>query len=108
MYEVIKAFHDLQDRVEVKGGIIFHEYRVGDEFPRKGRSVSQDRLDELASDENAQGTPLIREVYNGKAIDLTKASKGELLDFAAENGIEVDKKATKQEILDTIMTSPAE
>lgn len=108
MYEVIKGFHDLQDRIEVKGGFVFHEYRVGDEFPRKGRSVSKDRIEELASDENAQGIPLIKEVYNGSATDLTKARKDELIKFAAENGIEINQKDKKQEILETIMTASAE
>lgn len=54
MYKVIKLFADLQD-----GN---HVYNVGDEFPRKGVSVTDARIAELAGSNNKQGTPLIAEV----------------------------------------------
>ena len=59
MYKVIKKFHDLQDGKKTKGGVVYHEYRVGDAFPRKGMNVSDDRIKELAGKDNKQGTPLI-------------------------------------------------
>lgn len=62
MYKVIKHFHDLQDATKTKGGEIYHEYNVGDEYPRKGFKVSEERLKELAGKDNKQGTPLIAEV----------------------------------------------
>nr|WP_296267639.1 hypothetical protein [uncultured Merdimonas sp.] len=62
MYKVIKHFHDLQDATKTKSGEIYHEYNVGDEYPRKGFKVSEDRLKELAGKDNKQGTPLIAEV----------------------------------------------
>lgn len=62
MYKVIKHFHDLQDVMKTKNGEIYHEYNVGDEFPRKGLKVSDERLKELAGKDNKQGTPLIVEV----------------------------------------------
>lgn len=62
MYKVIKGFHDLQDSVSTKSGTIYHEYKVGDEYPRKGLKVSENRLKELAGKDNKQGTPLIEEV----------------------------------------------
>ena len=37
-------------------------YNEGDEYPRKGMSVLQSRLNELASDKNRRGEPLIVEV----------------------------------------------
>lgn len=52
MYRVIKSFTDLHDDDYL--------YQVGDEFPRPGIRVLQKRLDELASDQNRQGTPLIQ------------------------------------------------
>ena len=107
MYKVIREFHDLQDCVSTKGGRIFHKYNVGDEYPRKGKTASSDRIEELASDENAQQTPLIKEVYNGSAVDLTKMTKDELIQFAEENGIKVDKRAKVGTILDTIMLAPS-
>lgn len=62
MYKVIKRFHDLQDATKTKGGTIYHKYNEGDEFPRKGFKVSEERLKELAGKDNKQGTPLIAEV----------------------------------------------
>lgn len=62
MYRVIKHFHDLQDATKTKSGEIYHEYNVGDEYPRKGFKVSEERLKELAGKDNKQGTPLIAEV----------------------------------------------
>lgn len=62
MYKVIKHFHDLQDATKTKNGEIYHEYNVGDEYPRKGFKVSEERLKELAGKDNKQGTPLIAEV----------------------------------------------
>lgn len=52
-YKVIKPFTDLKD-----GN---HVYRTGDDYPHKGRLVKK-RAEELASDENKRGEPLIEEV----------------------------------------------
>lgn len=62
MYKVIKHFHDLQDATKTKSGVVYREYNVGDEYPRKGLKVSEDRLKELAGKDNKQGMPLIVEV----------------------------------------------
>lgn len=62
MYKVIKRFHDLQDVTNTKSGKIYHEYNVGDEYPRKGFKVSDERLKELSGNDNKQGVPLIEEV----------------------------------------------
>ena len=59
MYKVIKRFHDLQDVTKTKSGDMYHEYNVGDIFPRKGKEVSEERLAELTGDGNRQGVPLI-------------------------------------------------
>ena len=59
MYKVIKRFHDLQDSRKTKTGVIYHEYNVGDVFPRKGMNASDDRIQELAGKDNKQGVPLI-------------------------------------------------
>lgn len=59
MYKVIKRFHDLQDAKKTKNGKIYHEYNIGDIFPRNGMEVSEDRLKELAGKDNRQGVPLI-------------------------------------------------
>lgn len=58
MYKVIKFFADLQDKN--------HAYNVGDEFPRKGKEVTAERLAELAGSNNKQGQPLIQLVEEPK------------------------------------------
>ena len=60
MYKVIKHFTDLQDNNR--------PYNVGDVFPHKDASypVSDERLAELASKSNKQGTPLIQVVKTRK------------------------------------------
>ena len=54
MYRVIKAFVDLQDNN--------YKYDINDIYPRKGLNVLQSRINELASNNNLQKTPLIEEV----------------------------------------------
>ncbi len=53
MFKVIRMFADLQD-----GN---HVYNVGDEYPRKGVKVTDERIAELAGNTNKQGAPLIKE-----------------------------------------------
>lgn len=67
MYKVIKAFADLTDTKKVKEGIIYHNYSVGDVYPRQGKKASEKRIEELLGIENAQGQPLIEEVQDGGA-----------------------------------------
>ena len=61
-YEAVKAFHDLQDYKDVKGGKVYHHYDVGDTYPRQGLTPNKTRIEELLSSGNAQGVPLIAEV----------------------------------------------
>ena len=51
MSKVIIAFADLQDDG--------HIYNVGDEYPRAGVTVSEERLEQLASNRNRRGVALI-------------------------------------------------
>lgn len=57
MYKVIVGFADLQDPYEGHEG---YPYQVGDEYPRPGMEVSDERIAELASDKNRRGVPLIK------------------------------------------------
>jgi hypothetical protein len=50
-YIVIQHFKDLQDNG--------YEYRIGKPFPRKGVTVSQERIDELSGYKNKRRRPLI-------------------------------------------------
>ncbi|MBO5384556.1 MAG: hypothetical protein J6A30_09675 [Ruminococcus sp.] len=51
MYKVIRYFTDLQDKE--------YAYQVGDTYPREGLSPTDERIAELSSSQNRQGTPLI-------------------------------------------------
>lgn len=53
-YRVISYFEDLQDGS--------HPYNVGENFPRKGVSVTADRIKELSGTQNKRGCALIEEV----------------------------------------------
>lgn len=64
MYKVISYFTDLQDSN--------HPYKVGDEFPRLGLKVSDKRLEELASNKNRQGKPLIKKVEEPKQDEFSQ------------------------------------
>lgn len=66
MYRVIAFFTDLQDNG--------HAYNPGDEFPRKGVKVSDERIAELASDKNRQHKPLIQSVEEKKKPEEKKSA----------------------------------
>ena len=86
MYKVIHYFTDLQD--------FNHPYDVGDEFPRQGVSVTEERIKELSGSLNKQNKPLIKLVesevksktYTKTEINRMPAS--ELKALAVEKGIE--------------------
>lgn len=59
MYKVIKYFEDMHDSL--------HSYNVGDEYPREGLNPSAERIEELASDKNLQGEPLIEKPKRTRA-----------------------------------------
>ena len=54
MYKTLIYFEDLQDEN--------HAYNPGDEFPREGLEVSEERLEELSTDKNRRKKPLIKKV----------------------------------------------
>ena len=64
MYKAIKSFSDLQDNR--------HKYLVGDIFPRKGLSVSDERIAELSTNNNRRGEPMIAEVIEEKKKEEPK------------------------------------
>ena len=67
MYKVVKRFADLKDNSRI--------YDVGDTYPRKNFKPSDERLAELASDKNKQGTPLIKEVKPTPKTNNKKTAK---------------------------------
>jgi hypothetical protein len=50
-------------------------YNVGDKYPRKGLSVLPSRIKELASKNNRQGVPLIKEVPDAEEETPKKKPK---------------------------------
>ena len=63
MYRVIHLFHDLTDFTETKAGRAYHQYNVGDPYPRKGTDPpSEERINELETGDNTLGIPLIERV----------------------------------------------
>lgn len=86
MYKVIKYFTDLHDNC--------HPYNVGDEFPRKGIKVTQDRIDELAGDKNKQGVPLIALVEEKAPEADAQAETSEAVEAVEEKAPE--KKPAKR------------
>ena len=59
-YKVIEYFYDLQDDN--------HVYEPGDKFPWEGVIVKKERYEELASDKNKLGKPLIVAEMPQKAV----------------------------------------
>ena len=63
MYTVLEGFYDLQDARPC--GLlahVYHEYNVGDAYPRDGYEPTAERIRELSTDDNARGHALIAEV----------------------------------------------
>ena len=58
MYRVIKAFTDMQD----DNYAYDPTNPARNTYPRKGLNVLQSRINELASNKNRQGVPLIEEI----------------------------------------------
>ena len=61
MYKVTKLFADLEDKN--------HVYYPGDEFPREGLKVTDERIKELSGSENKRGEPLIELIEDVPAED---------------------------------------
>ena len=78
-YKVIKAFTDMQDNN--------YAYDPKDParntYPRKGLNVLQSRINELASNKNRQGVPLIEEVTE-KVEEPKKEKKTKSVEKADE------------------------
>ena len=80
-YKVLKHFTDLQDNN--------FPYHVGDTFPRKGLTVTPERIAELSSKANRRGIPLIEEVPE-------KAKPEKAVPVKDEPAEEAPKKRTRK------------
>ena len=102
MYKVIVDFTDLHDNR--------YAYHVGDSFPHEGMQVSEERFEELSTNKNRRGKPLIEKVdVSKKNVDtpeIDSTSAGEEISTDAvktanmatiekpEPPVEAKKKAT--------------
>lgn len=66
MYTTIRSFYDLQDDNRM--------YRPEDTYPRDGLTVTDSRIEELASDRNRLGMPVIKLVEEDP-VEKPKARK---------------------------------
>ena len=108
-YKVIHFFTDLQDNN--------HPYKVGDSFPRLGKDVSANRINELATDKNKQKKPLIAYVEEVKKVekeesvtasqftktDINRMPIHELKALASANGIDGWVDMTGAELKKTLI-----
>lgn len=90
-YRVVRYFRDLQDN-----GYAYHE---GDTFPRDGVSVGVDRILELSSVNNKQGTILIEQVtedskpHKYTRSEITLMRKADAQALCEEVGIDTSDKS---------------
>lgn len=60
MYKAIRYFTDLKDGS--------YPYHPGDEFPREGLQVSEERIQDLLTGNNRRGIPVIEQVEEPKKV----------------------------------------
>ena len=74
MYKVISYFKDMKDNM--------HPYNPGDTFPRDGLKVDAKRLEELSTDKNRRGKPVIELVKEKKKAEKKPEVKEEPIEEA--------------------------
>ncbi|MFK3938943.1 hypothetical protein ACI2JA_15695 [Alkalihalobacillus sp. NPDC078783] len=74
-YVVLEDFTDVKDKRKI--------YRKGDKYPRPANKIiDQKRLDQLASDKNRIGAPLIKKVESDQVDVIADGEVVETLDSA--------------------------
>ena len=87
MYKVIVRFADMQDKN--------HIYEIGDVFPRDGKTVTDKRIAELASDANKVGKPVIEEVELASVEEVPEITE-EIIEDVPDEVVEEKPKASKK------------
>lgn len=101
-YKVIEPFKDLQDND--------HIYWVGDIYPREGKEVTQERIDELSSANNLIGKVLIEPVYTIQGKPFEKLTAEQLKDVTKDDikarldelGIDYKSSDTKDQLVERL------
>lgn len=89
MYKAISYFKDMKDNM--------HPYNPGDTFPRDGLKVDAKRLEELSTDKNRRGKPVIELVKEKKKAEEKPEVKEEPIEEAVvEDPIVEEPKPKKR------------
>lgn len=89
MYKAISYFKDMKDNM--------HPYNPGDTFPRDGLKVDAKRLEELSTDKNRRGKPVIELVKEKKKAEKKPEVKEEPIEEAVvEEPIVEESKPKKR------------
>lgn len=89
MYIAISYFKDMKDNM--------HPYNPGDTFPRDGLKVDAKRLEELSTDKNRRGKPVIELVKEKKKAEEKPEVKEEPIEEAVvEDPIVEEPKPKKR------------
>jgi ribosomal protein L21 len=102
-YVDTKVFGEVIENGKAKKVIIF-KYKAKKDYRKKQGHRQPYTMIEITGigTDNGRKAPVAETVETEKKTASMSMKKDELIAFAAENGIEVDAKATKQVILDTI------
>lgn len=92
MYKCIIFFKDLHDKS--------FEYRPGDVFPRSGLKVSPERIEELSTDKNRRGKPLIEKVEETETEKVPEKKRAAAEKQAVNPPKEAPKRGRKKKNAD--------
>lgn len=79
MYKAISYFKDMKDNM--------HPYNPGDTFPRDGLKVDAKRLEELSTDKNRRGKPVIELVNEEEAEEKPEIKEEPIEEAVVEEPI---------------------
>lgn len=79
MYKAISYFKDMKDNM--------HPYNPGDTFPRDGLKVDAKRLEELSTDKNRRGKPVIELVNEEEAEEKLEVKEEPIEEAVVEEPI---------------------
>lgn len=68
MFKALSDFEDLQDGR--------YKYKAGDVYPRKGYTPTKERIEELSTEKNVRGVPVIVEIDAESPIKAVVEEKG--------------------------------
>lgn len=88
MYKAISYFKDMKDNM--------HPYNPGDTFPRDGLKVDAKRLEELSTDKNRRGKPVIELAKEEEAEKKPEVKEEPIEEAVVEEPIVEEPKPKKK------------